>query len=177
MKTAETAFIALGSNVGDRVGHLQRAVEKIVELPGVRLTGLSHLYETSPVDVGGGPFVNAVARIKTTLDPWQLMEGLHDIESRMGRPRARKGPEPRTMDIDLLLYGGRVLDGERLQLPHPRMLSRRFVLEPLADLEPDMSIPGQGMSVRQAALILRAEHPEQKVARMAEGLRTSIQGV
>lgn len=136
-----TAYLALGSNLGDRRAQLRQAVDRLpCEEPGagLRVTGVSGVYETDPV--GGpddqGPYLNLVAEVETTFDPFQLLERCLAVEQAGGRERSiRWGP--RTIDVDVLLYGDVRIESPELTLPHPRMWERRFVLEPLADLAPE----------------------------------------
>lgn len=138
------AYISLGSNLGDRAGQLEAALRILQRTAGIELRAASPVYETDPVGVRGQPrFLNQVAEIETSLEPERLLDVLQSIEAVLGRTRAERWG-PRTVDLDLLLYGDRVLRSERLQIPHPRMCERRFVLEPLADLAPDMPVPGRG---------------------------------
>lgn len=128
-------FIALGSNLGDRRAHLAGALREIGATPGVRVLRYSSLHETEAVGgpPGQGRFLNAVAELATTLAPEALLERLHAIERDHGRERGiRNGP--RTLDLDLLLYGDVRCSAARLTLPHPRMWEREFVLAPLAEL-------------------------------------------
>lgn len=136
------AYIALGSNMGDRELNLLRAIAEIGKLPTCRVTGLSPFYETSPVGfTDQSPFYNAVLRLSTGLSPHELLYHLQQIESSVFR-RVRSAPDgPRTMDLDLLLYGEEVVDTPDLIVPHPRMAERRFVLEPLCVLAPDLKHP------------------------------------
>jgi 2-amino-4-hydroxy-6-hydroxymethyldihydropteridine diphosphokinase len=133
------AFLGLGSNLGDRVGHLRTAVESLPDL-----VATSPVYETDPV--GGpedqGPYLNLVAELDTTLTPHELLEVCRAREEAAGRVReVRWGP--RTLDVDVLLVEGRSVDAPDLQVPHPRMWERRFVLAPLADLAPDLVSPSR----------------------------------
>jgi 2-amino-4-hydroxy-6-hydroxymethyldihydropteridine diphosphokinase len=134
------AAVALGSNIGDRLSHLCHAVESLRGLGTV--IGTSSVYETAPV--GGptqGPYLNAVAVIETDLEPHALLDALLAIEQEEGRRRTvRWGP--RTLDLDMLLYGNETVDDDRLVVPHPRMGERRFVLEPLIEVWPDAELPG-----------------------------------
>lgn len=143
------AWIALGSNVGNRQEHLQTALQAIGALDGVALLRVSTIRETEPVGPQDqGKFLNAVAEVQTTLTPAQLLNRLLEIERRRGRVRTvRNGP--RTLDLDLLLYGDEVIEQPGLTVPHPRLHERRFVLEPLADLCPDLRHPGLGATVKQ----------------------------
>ncbi len=136
------AFIALGANLGDPAGQVDEACGELARLPETRLTALSTLYLSKPVGYADQPdFVNAVAGIHTRLSPRDLMRALLEIEARHGRDRAFKNA-PRTLDLDLLLYGALVLRETGLTLPHPRMTERPFVLVPLAEIAPDALIPG-----------------------------------
>jgi 2-amino-4-hydroxy-6-hydroxymethyldihydropteridine diphosphokinase len=133
------AYVGLGSNLGDREATLRRAAELI----GAQR--LSTIVETEPWGYVNQPlFLNAVAEIDTPLEPRPLLTHLLDVERRLGRERV--GPQwgPRTIDLDLLLYGDRAIDEPGLQVPHPRMAERLFVLEPLAELAPELEIPGFG---------------------------------
>lgn len=132
------AYIALGANLGDRLAALRGAVAALDAAEGVRVEAVSGLYETAPVGGPGeqGAFLNAAARIETSLAPLALLDLLLLIERRHNRTReVRWGP--RTLDLDLLLYGDASLESERLTVPHPRMHERRFVLAPLADVGAD----------------------------------------
>lgn len=136
------AFVALGANLGDPAGQVNEACEELARLPETRLTALSALYLSKPVGYADQPdFVNAVAGIRTHLSPRDLMQALLEIEARHGRDRAFKNA-PRTLDLDLLLYGALILREPGLTLPHPRMTERPFVLMPLAEIAPDTLIPG-----------------------------------
>lgn len=144
-----TAFICLGSNMGDTVAHLAAARAAVAALPGVSLAAVSPLYRTEPQGLREQPFfLNQAARLAVTVPPLDLLQALLGIEDALGRVRGlRFGP--RVLDLDLLLFGNTCMDNERLTLPHPRMLERAFVLVPLADLVPDLVLP-QGMTVREA---------------------------
>ena len=136
------AYLALGSNLGDRKATLDAALIALAETPGVVVRGVSSYHETTPVGgpVGQGAFLNAAAAIETSLDPRPLMIALQTIEARAGRVRDVRWDE-RTLDLDLLLYGDRVFDEPGLTIPHPRMAVRRFVLVPLAEIAPDAVDP------------------------------------
>jgi 2-amino-4-hydroxy-6-hydroxymethyldihydropteridine diphosphokinase len=143
------AFISLGSNLGDRARTLERAREFLSEEEGLELVRCSPVYETDPVGPGEqARYLNAVAEIETALDPEDLLDRLHRIEDRLGRVRATRWGA-RTLDLDLLLYGELILDSGSLTVPHPRLCERRFVLQPLADLAPDLKVPGAGRTVRE----------------------------
>jgi len=143
--TAVRAAVALGSNLGSREGHLHFAVSRL----GALLSGLrvSRFHETEPVGVGPQPrFLNAVAVGETDLDARSVLERLLAIERERGRERPFTGA-PRTLDLDLVLHGATVLDEAGLAVPHPRFRERRFVLEPLAEVAPDMVDPVTGKTV------------------------------
>jgi 2-amino-4-hydroxy-6-hydroxymethyldihydropteridine diphosphokinase len=137
-----TAYLGLGSNVGDREGHLQAALELLRER-GVEVEAVSSTYETEPVgEVLDQPdFLNAAARIKTDLEPEALLDLCKEIEAERGRALDAPRHSPRPLDVDLLLVGDLELVTQRLTLPHPETISRRFVLAPLLELDPDLSLP------------------------------------
>lgn len=140
----ERAYVALGANLGDARGTLEAAFEALDEMPDTRLVARSSLYRTAPIGVSGQPdYINAVAALDTALSPEALLCGLLALEARHGR--TREFPlAARTLDLDLLLYGEQVLDLPALQVPHPRMHLRAFVLMPLAEIAPALSLPGRG---------------------------------
>ena len=139
-----TAFVGIGSNLGDREAHLSRAIELLSAEDGIEVSGVSQIRETEPVGpVDQGPFLNGAARLETELAPRDLLDRLLGIEQQMGRVR-RERYGPRTIDLDLLLYGDEVVDEPGLIVPHPRLKERRFALEPLSDLDPSLTIPGSG---------------------------------
>lgn len=144
----QRAYVGLGSNLGNRAAFLRGALAALDAEPGVRLMGVSPIYETDPVGVTDQPpFLNQVAELETVLTPDALLTRLLAIERAFGRERrVRWGP--RTLDLDLLLYGDARIATERLCVPHPRMTERAFVLVPLADMAPDLVIPGTGRCVR-----------------------------
>ncbi|MBI4480080.1 MAG: 2-amino-4-hydroxy-6-hydroxymethyldihydropteridine diphosphokinase [Acidobacteria bacterium] len=151
-------YLSLGSNLGDRLENLRQAMQLFCG-EGIALRCTSSIYETEPVDnTHQGWFLNCVAEVSTTLKPVALLRKLQKIESRLGRER--KIPKgPRTLDIDILLYGDLVLQSAELTLPHPRMIERRFVLEPLHEIAPALRLPGSGKTVKEAFHELR--HPAQ----------------
>ena len=132
------AYLALGSNLGDRLAHLQLAVDALADSPGIRVHALSGVYETAPV--GGPPqdaYLNAVVAIETDLDPPALLRRCQEIEQLAARERTERWG-PRTLDVDVLLIDGTRLDSEDLTIPHPRMWERGFVLAPLRDVAPHL---------------------------------------
>jgi len=139
-----TAFVALGSNLDDPSAHIRRAFEALAGLPTTRLVRRSSLYRNPPSGYRDQPdFVNAVAQIETRLGPRELLDQVLAIEQVHGRVRhAPNGP--RTLDLDILLYGDRTVHEPGLTIPHPRMLERAFVLVPLAEIAPDAMLPGSG---------------------------------
>ncbi|MCB4361120.1 2-amino-4-hydroxy-6-hydroxymethyldihydropteridine diphosphokinase [Quatrionicoccus australiensis] len=138
------AYVALGANLGDPASTVRAAFGALANLPESRVVHTSSLYRTAPVGLADQPdFINAVAALETTLAPESLLDALLDLENRFGRQRAEKNG-PRTLDLDLLLYNDQFLDLPRLQLPHPRLHLRAFVLQPLAEIAPDLLIPGRG---------------------------------
>lgn len=140
---AVLAYIGLGSNLGDRRASLEAAVERL------RPARVSRVIETDPWGRADQPkFLNAVAELPTDLEPGPLLDRLLDLERTLGRVRGERWG-PRTIDLDLLLYDDRVIRGDALAVPHPRLAERRFVLEGLAELCPDRAVPGLGRTVRQ----------------------------
>jgi 2-amino-4-hydroxy-6-hydroxymethyldihydropteridine diphosphokinase len=131
------ALIGLGSNLGDRRAALEGAVAALGATPGIVVRNVSSFHETAPVGgpPGQGMFLNAAAALETKLDPFQILGVLEEIEARFGRVRTVPWGE-RTLDLDLLLFGDRIIDTPRLTIPHPRFSTRRFVLEPLAEVAP-----------------------------------------
>jgi len=152
------AYIALGSNMGDRELNLLRSVAEIGRLPDGKVTGLSPFYETSPVGVTEqSSFYNAVLRLNTALSPHELLERLLRIEQEVfGRTRTTHWG-PRRMDLDLLLHGDACIAEDGLLLPHPRMAERRFVLQPLCDIAPELVHPVLGKSIIKLLAALRSD--------------------
>ena len=140
---AVTAYIGIGANLGDARANVLDAVERLRRLPGATLEGVSSLYRSAPVDASGDDYINAVARLSTELPAQQLLEALFDIEQAHGRERPYRNA-PRTLDLDLLLYGAERIATATLTVPHPRMHERAFVLMPLLELAPDAELPGLG---------------------------------
>ncbi len=141
----EDAYIGLGSNLGDSVAEIKAACLALRELPTSEWVSGSPLYRTAPIsEVPQADFINAVCRLRTELMPRQLLDELLVIEIRQGRVRGGGKDGPRSLDLDLLLYGDRVVSEPGLQIPHPRLHGRAFVLYPLADIAPELTIPGHG---------------------------------
>ena len=142
------AYVGLGANVGNRRENLDRAVELLAAEPGVRVPAVSSVRETDPVDYEYQPrFLNAACAVETELGPRELLERLLAIERALGRERSGPRFGPRTIDLDLLLYGNETLDEPGLTVPHPRLAERLFVLEPLYELAPDLVLP-DGRAIR-----------------------------
>ena len=139
------AYIGLGANLGPREVTILRAVELLGAEEGIDVLELSQLRETEPVGLTEQPaFSNGAVAVETTLAPRQLLDVLLRIERELGRTRDGERWGPRTIDLDLLVYGDEVVDEPGLRIPHPRLHERRFALEPLAELEPELEIPGLG---------------------------------
>ena len=144
----KTTFLALGSNLGDREAHLREALNRL-KPDEIRVTRRSSLYETAPQELLDQPcFLNAVIEVETSLFPLQLLACLRQIERQMGRRRVTpKGP--RNIDIDILFYGRSVIRTAELEVPHPRLAERRFVLEPLAEIAPEFRHPVTGKTASE----------------------------
>jgi 2-amino-4-hydroxy-6-hydroxymethyldihydropteridine diphosphokinase len=151
-RAPEIAAIGLGSSLGDRAFHLRRAVSEIQAVPGVRVIAVSSFVETEPV--GGPPdapaYLNGALILETWLSPRELLSALQGIEREHGRQRTPGvRAEPRTLDLDLLVFGDRAAEEPDLRIPHPRIEERAFVLEPLCEIAPDLVLPS-GRTVRRA---------------------------
>jgi 2-amino-4-hydroxy-6-hydroxymethyldihydropteridine diphosphokinase len=155
------AYAGLGANLGRPREAIAAALCAIARLPGTALECVSSLYLSAPVQAQGPDFLNAVARLHTTLGARELLEALHAIERSHGRERPYRNA-PRTLDLDLLLYGDLLCDTPELRLPHPRMHLRAFVLAPLVEIAPDLVIPGRG-----AAAELLGACADQRIERVA----------
>jgi 2-amino-4-hydroxy-6-hydroxymethyldihydropteridine diphosphokinase len=139
------AYVGLGANLGDRERTLHEAVAALAAEDGVEVVAVSTLRETEPVGVGEQPlYLNGAAELETTLTARELLDRLLAVEQRFGRVRVPGEHAPRTLDLDLLLYGDEVIDERGVTVPHPRLHERRFVLEPLAELTPGLVVPGRG---------------------------------
>lgn len=138
-------YIGLGANLGDREATIRTALRRLGEHEQIDVQRVSRLRETDPVGYEDQPrFLNGVARLQTDLEPREVLDVLLDVERDLGR--TRHGPRfgPRPIDLDILLYDSRIVDEPGLRIPHPRMAERAFVLEPLAELDPGLEVPGRG---------------------------------
>jgi 2-amino-4-hydroxy-6-hydroxymethyldihydropteridine diphosphokinase len=140
---AVACYIGIGSNLGDARQRVEEALQALGRLPESRLIAQSSLFRTAPIDAGGDDYINAVARVDTSLAPEQLLQQLHIVEQAAGRERPYRNA-PRTLDLDLLLYGNQSIATPTLDVPHPRMTERAFVLIPLLQIDPFIAIPGRG---------------------------------
>jgi 2-amino-4-hydroxy-6-hydroxymethyldihydropteridine diphosphokinase len=161
----EVAAVGLGGNTGDVLASFRHAAARLGTAPGCRVVASSSLYETNPVGpIPQAAFLNAVVLVLTTLDPRALLGLMLTIERESGRDRTleqRWGP--RTLDLDLLVFGDRMIDEPELRVPHPRLAERLFVLEPLAEVSPDLTIPGHGLSASDLAWRLRGSQRADRV--------------
>jgi 2-amino-4-hydroxy-6-hydroxymethyldihydropteridine diphosphokinase len=156
----ERVFIGLGANLGNAERAVREAMQAIAALPALQWVAASSLYASAPVDATGPEFVNAVAEVRTALQPVELLRALHAMEDAQGRQRPFRNA-PRTLDLDLLMFGQRVIESAELQLPHPRLHQRAFVLLPLLELAPDLQHPLHG-----ALLHCVAQVGDQPIRRM-----------
>ena len=155
MQSAVTAYVALGANIGNRQANIERAIANLDATEGIQVVQVSSLVENPAV---GGPedspaFVNGVVEIQTTLRPRELLERMLQIEQELGRVRREKWG-PRVIELDLILYGDQVVVEEGLQVPHPLMHERKFVLEPLAEIAPEAQHPIMGLSMAELLKLL-----------------------
>lgn len=150
------AYVALGSNIEPRREHIDAAVAGLRATPGIVSVRLSPIMETDPVGPGvQGKYLNAAAEVRATLTPRELLDRCFEIEKQRGRDRAKEQRwGPRTLDLDLLMFGDAVIEEAGLTVPHPRLHERRFVLEPLSHLAPQVVIPGVGKTVRECLRML-----------------------
>jgi 2-amino-4-hydroxy-6-hydroxymethyldihydropteridine diphosphokinase len=149
------AYVSIGTNLGDREGHLALALRRLAALSDTELVAVSPVFETEPVGPPPqGMYLNAVARLRTRLAPRAMLDALLAIEREAGRVRGARNAA-RTLDLDLLFHGDAVLDEPGLTLPHPRLAERRFVLEPLAALAPELVHPILGLPIAELAARLR----------------------
>ena len=151
MAESVTTYLCLGGNLGDRLAALTEALRLLDATPGMRRIACSSVYETEPWGVADQPnFLNLVAAYETTLAPVDLLRACQSVEAEVGRVASYRWG-PRLIDMDILLYGDQIVDSSEpdLQIPHPRMTQRAFVLVPLAEIAPDLSVPPQGDTVRR----------------------------
>ena len=153
---AVRAFVAVGANLGDAVATVRAALSALGTLPDTQLAACSSLYRSAPLQATGPDFINAAAELRTALPALPLLHQLQAIEQAFGRVRGERNA-PRTLDLDLLAYGDLVMQGDELTLPHPRLHLRAFVLRPLHDLDPGLSLPGLGPL---APWLQRAQHQD-----------------
>ncbi|HET9063431.1 MAG TPA: 2-amino-4-hydroxy-6-hydroxymethyldihydropteridine diphosphokinase [Candidatus Binatia bacterium] len=157
---SSTAYIGLGTNLGDRGANLRRAIELVGELPGTRITRHSSIYESEPHGRARNWFVNGVIEIHTELDPLELLKALQKIETTMGRKKPEKSAASggkkaadknvsRVIDLDILLYGTQIIDERKLKIPHPELPNRKFVLLPLSELAPAYVHPVSGATISE----------------------------
>jgi 2-amino-4-hydroxy-6-hydroxymethyldihydropteridine diphosphokinase len=156
-----SAKIGIGANLGDARDTVLQAMQRLAQFPQTTLTKQSSLYQTAPLDAGGDDYVNAVVEIHTELDALTLLHNLQELELAFGRERPYRNA-PRTLDLDLLLYGSREINTDSLIVPHPRMTERAFVLLPLLQIDPLVEIPGLGAAQKFVATV--AEQVIQKIA-------------
>jgi len=146
------AYIGIGANLGDASANVDDALARLSALNGCRLLAQSSKYRTAPIDSSGDDYINAVACIDTAMDAPALLSALHEIELAHGRERPYRNA-PRTLDLDILLYGDLQIDLPSLHVPHPRMLERAFVLVPLLEIAPDAVVPGRGAARNHLAAV------------------------
>jgi 2-amino-4-hydroxy-6-hydroxymethyldihydropteridine diphosphokinase len=156
-----TAYLSLGSNIGDRAANLREAIERLRSMGNAG--AVSSLYETEPIEFTKQPwFLNCVVEIETGLSPTKLLDGILEIEKQMGRHREKK-KGPRNIDLDILFYGDEIVDGPELTIPHPAMHERRFVLAPLAEIAPEVRHPVSKKTVRELLESLSAGQVVKKI--------------
>jgi 2-amino-4-hydroxy-6-hydroxymethyldihydropteridine diphosphokinase len=160
-KTAVRAWIGVGANLGNAEDNVRLALQRLGDMPSTKLEAASSLFRSAPLEASGEDYVNAVARISTSLPAPDLLEQLHGIERAFGRERTYRNA-PRTMDLDILLYGDATIDADDLTVPHPRMTERAFVLLPLLQIDPFIAIPGKGPA--HAFVPAVAGQPIQRIA-------------
>lgn len=171
---AVIAYIGLGSNLGDREENLRRALEMMDGLPGTRVLRVSSLYRTEPVGVTDQPeFLNLAVELETELEPKALLISLQKIEDDLGRVRQVRWGS-RTIDLDIIYYGDRIVEEPKLEVPHPRANQRAFVLEPLAEIAPDLVDPVTGRSVKE--MLEELDRKGQRVEKAGSIVRSTIIG-
>ena len=146
MPDSVLATLGVGANLGDPRTAVRKAIEDLAQLPGTVTVAVSSLYRSAPLDADGPDYVNAVVQVRTALSPDALLAALQAIEQQAGRERPYRNA-PRTLDLDILLYGEHRVDRDDLQIPHPRMWQRAFVVLPLAEIVPDLVSPAQVQAV------------------------------
>ncbi|MGB8582380.1 MAG: 2-amino-4-hydroxy-6-hydroxymethyldihydropteridine diphosphokinase [Candidatus Sulfotelmatobacter sp.] len=165
---ATLAYLSLGSNLGNREAYLQEATRRLTAVG--RVTTVSSFYETEPVEVTEQPwFLNCAVALETALRPQELMTAILGIEKAMGRQRVQK-KGPRVIDIDILLFGSEILDSAEVTIPHPAMHERRFVLEPLAEIAPEVRHPVLNKTIRE----LRDALPSGSIVRKLKSQATDF---
>ncbi|MDH0865999.1 2-amino-4-hydroxy-6-hydroxymethyldihydropteridine diphosphokinase [Mitsuaria sp. GD03876] len=164
-----SAHVGLGANLGDLRRTLEAALADLADVPDLRLEAVSSAWRSAPVGCEGPDYLNAVARVRTGLPPLTLLAALQAIELRHGRERPYVNA-PRTLDLDLLLYGDQAIDLDRLTVPHPRLHQRAFVLRPLLELDPALAAPGLGpLADHLGAVAGQAIEREPAPLRLARG--------
>lgn len=148
--TRVVAYVGIGANLGDARSTVQRAIAALADLPDTSLSAQSSLFRSAPIDADGDDYINGVAQVQTGLSAQALLQALLDLERQFGRERSYVNA-PRTLDLDLLLYGDQSIALPELTVPHPRMTWRAFVLIPLLQIDPFIQIPGQGEAHRFVA--------------------------
>jgi 2-amino-4-hydroxy-6-hydroxymethyldihydropteridine diphosphokinase len=149
MELTNTAYLSLGSNMGDRKKLLLKGIELLSRYSGISIEKVSPIYETDPVGFTDQPlFLNLAIKLKTSLSPQELLSKMHEVEKELDRQRVQKWG-PRTIDLDILLYNSVSIQTEALEIPHPRMLERAFVLVPLSEIAPDNVYPDKGISLKR----------------------------
>ncbi len=157
------AYVSVGSNLGDKLENCRRAIAELEAIAEIQITGRSRFYQTEPVDFTAQDwFVNAAVRMETALPPVELLDRLLNIQREAGRPPDGPRFGPRVLDLDLLMYDDWVSEDSRLSLPHPRMHQRRFVLQPMCDIDPCLVHPVLGKDIRKLLSEL-SEHGQQVV--------------
>jgi len=152
-------YLSLGTNLGDKLYNLTRAISDLSKLPGTRVISISSVYETLPWGISGQPgFLNQAAAIETAFEPISMLNALRDIEIKMGR-QSREKWGPREIDIDILLFGDLIIASEQLTVPHPFLRKRLFVLVPLQEIEPDLVFPEDGASIEE---VLNSVSPRER---------------
>jgi 2-amino-4-hydroxy-6-hydroxymethyldihydropteridine diphosphokinase len=155
MREPVSAFVGIGANLGDAAQSVRQAIEWLGGLPQTRLVQASSMYRTEPREANGPDYVNAVAQVETRLDAMALLGQLQALESRAGRERPYRNA-PRTLDLDLLLFGSARIESQRLTVPHPRMHERAFVLVPLAEIAPQL-VDGQRLRTVETQRVERLQ--------------------